>query len=211
MSRTFKISKNAIIEQTRTNLYNTELFKFEPGVTILVGCNGFGKSTLLKQIEYQLKNEYQLPYVKYDNYNDGLPLQEQTAQNQEYKTFSIMLQSSEGENIIIRSSLIGRKIGKMFRNNPLADEYYILLDGVDSGLSIDNMVDLKKHLFDLIINDNKNKDVYIICSANSYEMTIGYKCMNILTGEDIYFNTYYDYKAFILKTKEIKDNRKDVY
>lgn len=210
MSRTFKILKNAVIEQTRTNLYNTELFKFEPGVTILVGCNGFGKSTLLKQIEYQLKNEYQLPYIKYDNYNDGLPLQEQTAQNQEYKTFSIMLQSSEGENIIIRSSLIGRKIGKMFKNNPLADEYYILLDGVDSGLSIDNIIDLKKYLFDLVINDNKDKDVYIICSANSYEMTIGYKCMNILTGEDIYFNTYYDYKAFILKTKEIKDNRKDV-
>lgn len=210
MSRTFKILKNAIIEQTRTNLYNTELFKFEPGVTILVGCNGFGKSTLLKQIEYQLKNEYQLPYIKYDNYNDGLPLQEQTAQNQEYKTFSIMLQSSEGENIIIRSSLIGRKIGKMFRNNPLANEYYILLDGVDSGLSIDNMVDLKKHLFDLIINDNKDKDVYILCSANSYEMTVGYKCMNILTGEYIHFNTYDEYKAFILKTKEIKDNRKDV-
>lgn len=211
MSCKFRILKNTIKDIAGTELYNTEIFKFEPGVTILVGCNGFGKSTLLKQIENQLENDYNLPYIKYDNYKEGSELQSQTALNQEYKIFASMIQSSEGENIVIRASLIGRKIGKMFRDNPLANEYYILLDGVDSGLSIDNMVDLKKHLFDLIINDNKDKDVYIICSANSYEMTVGYKCMNILTGEYIHFNTYDEYRAFILKTKEIKDNRKGAY
>lgn len=210
MSRKFRIFKNTIKDITNIELYNTEIFKFDPGVTILVGCNGFGKSTLLKQIEYQLENEYKLPYIKYDNYKDNLPLQEQAVLNQEYKVVASMIQSSEGENIVIRANIIARKIGKMFRDNPLANEYYILLDGVDSGLSIDNIIDLKKYLFDLVINDNKDKDVYIICSANSYEMTIGYLCMDILTGEYKYFTNYFDYKAFILKTKEIKNSREGV-
>ena len=42
----------------------------EPGVTVLVGCNGAGKTTMLRMIENQLK-ERKEPYLCFDNLREG--------------------------------------------------------------------------------------------------------------------------------------------
>lgn len=37
------------------NLYKKRTVEFKPGITVLVGCNGIGKSTLLRNIKDVLK------------------------------------------------------------------------------------------------------------------------------------------------------------
>lgn len=41
-----------------------------PGVTVLVGCNGIGKTTFLRQLRNKLKKS-DIPYIEYDNLHDG--------------------------------------------------------------------------------------------------------------------------------------------
>lgn len=85
----------------------------------------------------------------------------------------------------------------------------MLFDAVDSGYSIDNIVELKTDLFQTIIQDCKkrNIEVYIVISANSYEMASGEQCLDVWSGKYIIFENYEDYRRYILKTRARKNNR----
>lgn len=80
---------------------------------------------------------------------------------------------------------------------------------VNSGLSIDNIIFLKREIFDFIINDCKNDRINIrfIISANSYEMANEENCFDVYKCEYINFNNYEEYKKFILKTSKIVEKR----
>ena len=52
------------------NLYKKRTIELKPGITVLVGCNGIGKTTLLHNIEDVLKKE-KIPVAKFDNLSDG--------------------------------------------------------------------------------------------------------------------------------------------
>ena len=53
MSRKFTLIKDYYDEGF--NLYKKKTITIKPGVTVLVGCNGIGKTTLLHQIRDRLK------------------------------------------------------------------------------------------------------------------------------------------------------------
>ena len=120
-----------------------------------------------------------------------------------------LMSSSEGEVILVNMGNCAGEIGKFAKENCNEKELWILLDAIDSGLSIDNIVDMKKYLFDTIIKHNPNKDVYIIVSANEYEMCNGENCFDTYSGKYIHFNNYDEYRQFILESKGIKDKRYD--
>ena len=84
---------------------------------------------------------------------------------------------------------------------------WIFFDAIDSGLSVDNVVDVKECLFKTIFDDNPNTDVYIIVSANEYELARDESCFDVYNGKYIKFKDYEDYRNFILKTRKIKDKR----
>ena len=86
-------------------------------------------------------------------------------------------------------------------------ERWILFDAVDSGLSVDNIVDLKEGLFRTILENEKEKDVYIIVSANEYEMANNESCFDVYHGEYVTFKDYDAYRDFILKSREWKESR----
>ena len=46
-----------------------------------------------------------------------------------------------------------------------------MLDGIDSGLSVDAIADIKEYLFKTLFEQVKEADVYLIVSANDYTMT----------------------------------------
>ena len=115
--------------------------------------------------------------------------------------------SSEGENIIMNLGKFANKIGRWVRDHKEEKEMWIFLDACDSGLSIDNVVDVKKYLFDIIIKDNPNSDVYIIASANEYELARDERCFDVQSGEYITFDSYDEYREMILKSKENKNKR----
>lgn len=197
--------------------YDIEIFSYStltisPGITVFVGCNGAGKSSLLKNIEKVCKKK-DISYVMFDSKKESPSdtlqhiLNYGTSSHFNFAscTNSLMFRS-EGEtlreNIALRCM---RKIGYLVSNSQ-NDDVVILLDAIDSGLSIDHVVELKDFIHTHILEDIEKcgKDGYIIMSANTYEMTYGERCIDVQTGQEIRFDSYDDYKDFILKSKEIK-------
>lgn len=201
------------------------------GLTVLVGCNGAGKTTLIKNITEQLKKE-NTPYYVFDNlYSGGKKSISKMIDNNNIEKVALMLSSSEGENIannicdILEKARCFIKTGDsdVYKTNKIlkflkninqdeepiiSNERWFLFDAIDSGYSIDNIVELKE-IFNLMISDAKkmNKDLYIIVSANSYEMADNENCFDVMSGKYIRFKDYDEYKKFIINSRKRKEKR----
>ena len=198
MNRRFKMEKDPW--DTGYDIFAKGDIGFEPGVTILVGCNGSGKSTMLQLIEDALKSS-NVPVMSYDNMDDG-------ARNKNnLELMSDLMTSSEGEQICLNLGYFASRIKSFITNNSESDELWFIFDGIDSGLSIDNINEVKE-LFKLIIKDHKDKKIYILCSANTYSMCIEEKCFDVVECEYLYFWKYEEYKKFILNSRNKKNLRK---
>jgi energy-coupling factor transporter ATP-binding protein EcfA2 len=188
------------------NLYDKPIFEINPGITVLVGCNGSGKSTMLHAIKHSLDKE-KIPCLSYDNLLDG-------GQNAKAKAgwednlnlLATLMTSSEGEQIVTNLGETAVKIGRFVKNNQSSSELWVLLDAIDSGLSVDNVVDLKD-FFHFVLEENKGKDVYFVISANEYELCNGEQCFDVTSCENITFADYNEYRSFILNNKKCKDKR----
>lgn len=205
--------------------------EIQQGLTVLVGCNGSGKTTLLHNIKSELKKE-DIPVFYYDNEKDGG--NNSISESIFYGNLSFTataLYSSEGENISLNLSKIASKLRKFVETgdngdrfnalaktlalkddneeNNVSNERWILLDAMDSGYSIDNVIEMKD-FFDLVIKDAKEFgiELYIMISSNEYELAHESKCFDVMEGKYIQFASYEDYKKFILRTREKKDKRK---
>lgn len=190
------------------NIYNTRKFTFEPGISVLIGCNGYGKSTMLTVLKSLLRDK-NIPCISFDNLRDGgSNARSRAAAFNNFTFVATSMCSSEGENIIMNVGNLARHIGDDLREKYFdASEIWILLDAVDSGLSIDNVIELKE-FFKLVIDTNPNKDIYIIVSANEYEMAHDQKCFDVYTGKYRCIRTYHEYKKFILRSRDLKNKRK---
>lgn len=198
-------------------------FEIKPGVTVLVGCNGIGKTTLLKNLKDELKKE-NIPVIEYNNLLDGGSSGIESMLFHGDTSFAATAMcSSEGENILINLGQFFTKLRQFIRTGTDKDdvvrklfperfgeittnERWILLDAVDSGLSIDNVVELKT-LFDLIIKDAGEKEVYIIVSANGYEMANGEPCFDAYNMKYVKFKDYGEYRDFVLESQKWKKER----
>ena len=204
--RKFKIEKNP---NDCGILYYKNTAVFEPGVTVLIGCNGCGKTTMIKQIKTQLEKD-KIPYAIYDNIRDGgHNARERAGFYGDMEFIASSICSSEGENIVMNMINMARRMGALAKKNPEAKELWFLFDAVDSGLSIDNVLDIKEYLFKTVLDNNKDKDIYIIISANAYEMCRGEKCFDTYLCKYVNINSYEEYRDFIIKSREKKDKREE--
>lgn len=204
-SREVKIIRNYY--DTPTPLFESETFTFIEGLNVIVGCNGSGKSTLLRQIT---RDGNIKPKFSYDNYLEG---GRNAIEKMDFlgDTSGIISRAmaSEGENIKMN---LGKFIQglKIFIHSPEVDskERWILLDAVDSGLSIDGIEELKR-VINLVIRDSQSLGLktYIIASSNSYTLAEGSYCIDIRNGKPIRFDSYEQYRRFILDTHEYKLKR----
>lgn len=206
----------------------SEQVTIHSGLTVLVGCNGAGKSTLLRNIEDELKKN-KIPYYSFDNLSDGGSRARENAAFEEDFTFlATSASSSEGENITMNIDTLLSKLKEFMRTGrvesratklidalsgeeykvPETKERWLLLDAIDSGYSIDNVVEVK-NVLKLIINNFKlnGYDLFIVTSANEYELANGEDCFDVNAGEYVKFKDYEDFKEFILKSREKKDIR----
>ena len=119
------------------------------------------------------------------------------------------MSSSEGENIVNVLGEVARKMGDLSRKNPKAKELWFLFDSIDSGLSIDNVIEFKEQLIPVVLENNKDKDIYFVVSTNGYEFARGENCFDVINGECVKFACYEEYRRFILKSKEQKLERYD--
>lgn len=201
------------------NLYNKCTHTFNKGLTVLVGCNGAGKSTTITQIRKKLVADNR-PVFGFDNIiNGGSNLYQGLLEGYHpggVKALSSLACSSEGEkiqqNMVIKArNGLKKAIEKASESGD--KELFLLFDAVDSGASIDNIIEMKD-FFKLIIQDQKEKndiDVFVIVSANSYEMANGEACYDIGHNKYVTFKDYDDYKKFILKSRKFKERRLDKF
>lgn len=209
--------------------------QIEEGLTVLVGCNGAGKTTLLYNIKEELEKE-KIPVHMYDNLNDGGHGNiGEILFNEDYAFASAVMNSSEGECISLNFTKMAKGIkgfldtgrfrkgdrsekfiesmtkafgGDVSKDKSNSDERWLLFDATDSGYSIDNVIELKD-AFNVIMDAGKNLGlkVYIIISANEYELASGEQCFDVNTGKYLSFKNYDDYKKFILKSRVSKEKR----
>ena len=234
MSRKFNIINKGYHDENET-LYKKKSIEIKPGVTVLAGCNGIGKTTLLHQIKASLKKE-NIPCLMFDNLKDG-------GQNSisyhvsldDFAFAATAMCSSEGENILMNIGNLAARLNKFVRTGDsskndrydklskaieklvnkdsdeeekeIPNERWILLDAIDSGFSVDNIVDLKEDLFKTILEYNFGNEIYIIVSANEYELCRGEQCFDVYNGKYTTFKDYEDYRDFILKSREWKEKR----
>ena len=193
-------------------LYMKPEVAIKSGITILVGCNGSGKTTFLNLIEDTLKQDSDVAVLHYDNLREGGDRAKESAGwHDDLSLLATLIQSSEGEQIITNLGTTARKIGAFVRKYAASrKEIWVLLDAIDSGLSVDNIESVKTDLFAAIVDDFEQRrlcDVYIVVSANSYELCRNSNCFDVRKGEYIQFTDYEDYRNFILQSADNKDKR----
>ena len=112
MSRQFRLSNDWYGDDCA--IFKKKQIKINPGLTVLVGCNGAGKTTMLKQINQSLKNK-DIPVLFHSNMQNGE--RELRSKAAFYGSFDIVartMMSSEGENIVNVLEDIARKMGRKF-------------------------------------------------------------------------------------------------
>lgn len=120
MSRKFVLLKDYYEEGE--NLYKKEVITINAGVTVLVGCNGIGKTTLLHKLRNRLKKQ-KIPYVEYDNLHEGG--KESISEAAFYENFQFMataIQSSEGENIILNMNKLASELAQFIKTGILKEK-----------------------------------------------------------------------------------------
>lgn len=234
MSRKFTLIEDYYGEGI--NLYKKKTITIKSGVTVLVGCNGIGKTTLLHQMEDKLKQD-KIPCIKFDNLHDGGS--KSVSEASFYGDFGFVataMCSSEGENIVMNIGKLAERLGyfvkegedpkekkhiqlarsiakingEKIKEETIPDERWILLDAIDSGLSVDNVVDIKERLFKTILEYNYCNDIYIVVSANAYEMARNEQCFDVYNGKYVKFKDYEEYRQFVLDSKEWKEGRNEI-
>lgn len=182
--------------------------EFNPGYTCIVGPNGTGKTTMMKQIKhYCEKNSEEYNVVNFDNVKEGGSHRFQeflyTGKIDLIGTISC---SSEGEGIIINLGDFATKCGQATRECINSNKkLVILVDGVDSGTSIDKIEDFKENFCNFISSHcaSQNIEVYIIATANNYAMVSnGVDCVSAINGTHKSFKTYKSFESFVMKYKK---------
>lgn len=188
------------------NIFKNNTLEVNTGITVLVGCNGSGKTTLLQQICKNLKDN-DIPVCSYNFFeHDEKVMRQKYLENGEARKLANLVTSSEGERIIFIACDLFYKIGRMINENPNSKEYWILIDAIDSGLSIDSITEVKESI-ELVLEENKDKDVYFLISTNSYELARKEKCLMVENGKYTRFFSYEDYRNYILDSREYKNKR----
>lgn len=196
-------------------------YNINPGITMLIGSNGSGKTTALSQIRSLFSTEDDLvkkwvtieannsvrnlysSYL-YDNVYEETFTKSTWGATDHLDRVAQTFENSEGQNmydyLYYKINEIGQAVTKAIKNNKKG--IFLLFDGLDSGLSLDVINTIRKSVLEFIIETEKkrsNLEVYIICSANSYEFCNNYDCIDVTNQKHITFTNYTDYEKYFVK------------
>ena len=204
------------------------------GLTVITGCNGSGKSTLLYDIEKRCKNDdwYIVSYrEKEDGRGNSLS---PYIFSGDYQAVASVFGASEGEAVFqnyantVYKEIAAFRDTKIINKNPEKDallrykyirmdeakNLLVILDGIDSGVSLDMTIDIKNFLH-TILEDLHTRipevPVYILVSSNSWEFCEGERCLDARSLKFKEFSSYEEYRTYILDSRKKKEHRPETF
>ncbi len=205
------------------------------GLTVITGCNGSGKSTLLYDIETNFKGNDDWYIVSYKDKEDGRGNSISSYLYMgDYRAIASVFSASEGEAVFRNyAKKVYYEIGtfrdvKIAGRNPeenalfrykyirmdKAKNLLVILDGIDSGVSLDMTIDIKNFLH-TILEDLHTRipevPVYILVSSNSWEFCEGERCLDARSLKFNEFSSYEEYRKYILDSRKKKEHRLDTF
>ena len=199
---------------TGRQLYDSQYVDIKPNeINVLIGCNGAGKTTMYHCLLDTITTN-RFPVLSYDNLKEGgHNALESLAFHNEMDGIADFIMSSEGENITntvfryldpLNDIIAGKYTRNVnFKKYRDLDHIFFLFDAVDSGFSIDNIVNLKTHFNNYIdMAKSEGKYLYIITTANSFEMARKARSWNVQLSKEMYYETDYDkYREDIIESR----------
>lgn len=202
-------------------------------VYAFVGCNGLGKSTLIRQICHDCDTSLDnFAHNLMDDYNGRSAFARFLADPDESpgepETYYLPIDrrsSARGfgdDALIARASSNFMSAGEALAHNlgPClaivrkelprlrGKEVYILLDDLDAGASLDVVADERRAIDAMAKDLGANGSRYAICvAANSYGLAEGLECISCADLSPVSFGSYGEYRDFILSTRRWKDAR----
>ena len=200
-SLSFRLSSTDPMDAGR-RLYRKKSIDLVPGLNVLVGPNGVGKTTMLKCIRGILEKN-NLEIFEYDNLKKGgSNALSSAAFFGDITSMAKLMTYSEGESIFFNMTSLTQSMGSFVQAQQSKGEPAIILfDAIDSGLSIDFMLDIK-NIFDLMHRMDKDDSLYIICTTNSYELAENSYCWDVHSSKPVKFDKYEQFRKFILNIRK---------
>lgn len=205
------------------------------GLTVITGCNGSGKSTLLYDIESKFKGNDDWYIVTYRDKEDGRGNSMSSYIFMgDYRAVASVFGASEGEAVFrnyakkVYQEIATFRDTKIINKNPeknallrykyvrmdKAKNLIVILDGIDSGVSLDMTIDIKNFLH-TILEDLHTRipevPVYILVSSNSWEFCEGERCLDARSLKFKEFSSYEEYREYILDSRKKKEHRLDTF
>lgn len=186
--------------------YNT----FKNDISVILAPNGGGKTTTLNNLKKELEKK-NIKVFLYSHYNDSFKLGKNNYPEIFNKPENIIYSKfkSEGEELQYSfEEWLEKNIFKLMfgiREGMIhIDELVLLIDELDSGLSLDKIKETIS-IFELFFIDAKksNTKLKIILSANSYELASQFKdsCYWLKTGKLVNIENYNNFEKLYVKRK----------